>query len=244
MYKSYARIGCDAERGTKCCGKGWSGEGLRATGLDDLSSAFSNHPKDSQRYFQPSDYLTLHGNGNDNIGIGRKLFGDSAPLSNGNALADLGTYVKTDGSTVQMGDIDLAENTFRSRFADSVALTEQAQSLPDMQGSGQVRNLREAASLSTTLATSLGGYAAATTRSEQQTQLDALIEAWSETSAMATTATGAYAGHALTIDFQGVTSGTPEYQAWLDKLSVLERFNGSTFAQAMMAANTEWWEAA
>ncbi|MDP2831692.1 MAG: calcium-binding protein [Pseudomonadota bacterium] len=156
-------------------------------------------------------------------------------LGNGNVIADLGAYTKTDGTTAtlgetaQLGDIDLAENTFISQFTDSVPLTAEAQALPDMQGSGQVRDLREATSLSAALTTALSAYAAAPSRDAQTAQLDALVKAWSDTSTMATTATGAYAGHALTISFAGMVSGSPEHQAWLDRLTVLERFNGRTF---------------
>jgi hypothetical protein len=34
----------------------------------------------------------------------------------------------------------------------------------------------------------------------------------------------------------------PEYQAWLDKLTILERFNGRTFQQVPVAANGDVWE--
>lgn len=33
----------------------------------------------------------------------------------------------------------------------------------------------------------------------------------------------------LSITFEGVTAGCAAYNAWLDKLSLLERFNGRTF---------------
>ncbi|MBS0311985.1 MAG: hypothetical protein JSR88_11680, partial [Proteobacteria bacterium] len=160
---------------------------------------------------------------------------NSTLLANGNVIADLGTYTKIDGSTAtlgdtaQLGDVDLAENTFISQFTDSVPITAEAAALPDMQGSGQVRDLREAASLSASLVTMLSDYAAGTTRDAQITQLDSLLKAWSDTSTMATTATGAYAGHALTINFAGITNGSPEYQTWLDKFTILEHFNGRTF---------------
>jgi hypothetical protein len=169
-------------------------------------------------------------------------------LANGNVIADLGTYVKTDGTTgtlgdtAQLGDIDLAENTFISHFTDSIPITPEAEALPDMQGSGQVRDLREAASLSASLATALSNYATATTRAAQQAQLDTLLEAWSDTSTLATTATGAYAGHALTVNFAGVTNGSAEHQAWLDKMTVLERFNGQLFQVVSLAANMDEWE--
>ncbi len=158
-------------------------------------------------------------------------------LPNGNVLADSGTFTYTDGSTGGMGttgalgDVDLREDTFYSHFTDPVPLTPEAQSLPNMHGSGQVRDLREAASLSTDLTAILTGYSQATTRAAQYSQLDAVIKAWSDTSPMLTTATGAYAGHPLSVSFDGVAAGSAEHNAWLDKLSIIERFNGRTFRQ-------------
>ncbi|MBK6639330.1 MAG: hypothetical protein IPG34_17770, partial [Rhodocyclaceae bacterium] len=160
-------------------------------------------------------------------------------LANGNRLADLGSFVRSDGSggtlgdTAQMADIDLASNPFYSQFTDTVALTEATQGLPDMAGAGMVRSLRQAASLATpegaALAVLLGQYAQAPTRSEQQALLDELLAAWAATSPMATTFAGAYAGHPLTVNVEGVATGSAAYQAWAAKLDILERFNGRTF---------------
>jgi hypothetical protein len=72
-------------------------------------------------------------------------------LADGNRIADLGSYEKSDGTTGTMGDvgqmadIDLAEDTFHRRFDDQVALTEAALTLPTMQASGLVRDMRAAA---------------------------------------------------------------------------------------------------
>ncbi len=174
---------------------------------------------------------------------------NSQILANGNQIADLGGYVRSDGSTgtlgevtAQLGDINLANNPFYSQFTDPIPLSEQARNLPDMQGAGLVRSLREAASLQTAagsaLANQLAAYAAETTRSGQLARLDALLKAWADTSSMATTATGAFAGVNLTVNFAGVTTGSPAWQAWLDKLSVLERFNGQTFLPVPAAGTT------
>ncbi len=54
-----------------------------------------------------------------------------------------------------------------------------------MHGAGRVHNLRHAAALSATLATTLDSYSAATTRDLQQGQLDALLNEWAGTSDMA-----------------------------------------------------------
>lgn len=166
-------------------------------------------------------------------------------LPDGSRIADLGTFNYVDGrdgafgQTGQLGDVDLRENSFFSSFADAVPLTPEARSLPNMRGSGQVRDLSEAVSLSAGLAAILADYAAATTRDAQRALLDDLLLAWSDTSTMQTTATGAYAGHDVTIGFGdsapaavvGGGGAGSEHEAWLNKLTVLERFNGRTFWQ-------------
>lgn len=112
-------------------------------------------------------------------------------LPNGNQVADLGSYVRSDGSTGtlaqtgQMADVNLADDTFHRQFPDTVPLTPEAQSLPDMQGSGLVRDLREAASQSGALANLLAQYAAAPTRAAQRALLDQLLDAWADTSSLA-----------------------------------------------------------
>jgi hypothetical protein len=162
---------------------------------------------------------------------------NSQPLANGNLLADLGSYVRSDGSeggvgsvSAELGDIDLAEDTFHSEFADSIPLTEEAQALPDMNGSGQVRTLSEAASLSPEVAAILDQYAQATTRSAQMALLDQLIVAWGETSELAVTGDGAYDGAETTVTIDGYREGSAGYEAWMTKLQTLERFNGRPFA--------------
>jgi Ca2+-binding RTX toxin-like protein len=155
-------------------------------------------------------------------------------LANGNQLADLGSFVKTDGSSGtlsevsgNLGDISLVQDTFHSQFADSLD-TSTAAALPDIQGAGQVRSLREAASISTTLAGLLTQFASAN-RADQQALLDPILKAWSDTSIMPTTFGGAYSNHSLTVNIQNVAIGSTTYNAWADKLTILEHFNGRTF---------------
>jgi len=106
-------------------------------------------------------------------------------LADGNAVADLGSYIRTDGSegtlgevTGHMADIDLIDNPFYREFSDTIPLTEQAKTLADMQGSGNVRDLREASSLSSSLANAVESYSAAETKAEQMALVDDLIEKW------------------------------------------------------------------
>jgi len=77
---------------------------------------------------------------------------DSANIAqDGNTISALGSYTKTDGTSSTVGSIaslanlDLAASTFYSEFIDPVTVTPQAEALPAMQGSGLVRDMREAA---------------------------------------------------------------------------------------------------
>jgi Ca2+-binding RTX toxin-like protein len=159
--------------------------------------------------------------------ISLSALGTNTDLGNDNTLTQTATLSRTDGSAGTAGNLNLTQNAFYREFTDQIALTGQAQSLPAMQGSGGVRDLRQAASLSADLADLLANFATRTTRAEQQALLDGLLKTWSETSAFVTSAGGAHGSPA--ISFQGVTIGSQEHQQWLDKLSILERFNGQTF---------------
>ena len=107
-------------------------------------------------------------------------------VGNGNLQTASARFTYSDGSTGKIANLNLVDNPFYREFADSVPLTEQAQNLPDLQGSGQVRDLREAASLSKDLAATLAGFAGETTRAGQLAQLDNLVTAWAASSGMDT----------------------------------------------------------
>jgi Ca2+-binding RTX toxin-like protein len=184
-------------------------------------------------------------------------------LPNGNVLADTGSYTKTDGTVGSLGeighlgDVDLTENTFRTEYPTVPPLPE-TETLPDMHGSGRVRNLRDAATLDADVRAVLTGYANATSRAEQIGQLDNLLLKWSQTSDLPDVVARALeAGFILNFTFGDeahntnagsstlFTSGLPDspnaaylqlnqgqsagYQEWIDKISVLERFNGRNF---------------
>ena len=178
-------------------------------------------------------------------GIHTAATANSQTLANGNQIADLGSFVRTDGSTGRMGDVALVEDTFARAFADHVALAEGVAALPDMQGAGRVRDLREAASLSPELKTVLAQYSQAATRQEQRTWLDQLLGDWADTSGLAKTlqerANGQYTiayqafgsqGRYIT-NSAGQTVQDPNWSAivdaWEKKLHVLEAFNGRYF---------------
>ena len=152
-------------------------------------------------------------------------------LPGGNEIADLGSYTRTDGVTGSAGivaglaDVNFAVDTFHRSFTDSIPLTPEVETLPDMQGSGVLRDLREAASIPTSqgseLTTLLSQYAGAGTRSDQLAQLDALLIAWGATSDMVDMATRV-AEHG----YGFVTNLDTVHQA---RLLALEQFNGRGF---------------
>ena len=83
-----------------------------------------------------------------------------------------------------MAEFHLAIDTFDTRFAEDIDIPEDLASLPSMIGSGSVRELRQAATLSDSLQTLLTQFATATTRSAQRDLLDDLLLAWADTAGM------------------------------------------------------------
>jgi hypothetical protein len=117
----------------------------------------------------------------------------SQTLPDGNRIADLGSYSRSDGSlgsiasVSPLADVDLVIDTFQRQFPDAIAWTEAARILPEMQGSGALRDLREAASQPGGLAGLLASYAAAPTRAAQLALVDLLLDAWADTGGLAET---------------------------------------------------------
>ncbi|MBZ0093956.1 MAG: hypothetical protein K8H75_01060 [Sulfuricella sp.] len=151
---------------------------------------------------QAGELQTLEEAGINALHVGKTE--NAQPLANGNLLADLGSYTRTDGTegglgavSGQMGDIDLADNPFYSEFIDTIPLTAEAQSLPDMNGAGLVRDLRQAASLSGELASRVSGLNATldapVTRAQMLSEIDGLIDGWAATSGMTTSIAAAQA---------------------------------------------------
>lgn len=106
-------------------------------------------------------------------------------LPNGNQLTREGSFTRADGTTSAMGEFRLAIDTFDARFAEAIEVPEELKTLPNMQGAGKVRELHQAASQSSELASLLAQFQAATTRAEQMALLDRLLTAWAHTSGMA-----------------------------------------------------------
>ncbi|MEW6707737.1 MAG: calcium-binding protein, partial [Pseudomonadota bacterium] len=139
---------------------------------------------------QATELFTLADKGIASISLNAS--GVTTNLGNGNTITGTATVGRVDGSTTQVdsvdlsaGNLNLADNPFYREFTDAIPLTEAAQQLPGMRGSGWVRDLREAASLESAsagnLVQQLTQFAAGTTREQQLAGLDALVQAWAAT---------------------------------------------------------------
>ena len=97
---------------------------------------------------QADELLTLAQAGVASINTG---YEDSSIAQNGNVISGLGSYTRTDGtlssiaSATSLVNLDLANSSFYSAFVNSIPVTAEAALLPNMNGSGMVRNMRAAA---------------------------------------------------------------------------------------------------
>ena len=168
-----------------------------------------------------------------------------------------GEYVRTDGTIGETHSLLFAGNPFFSSFDEVEPASDSTAGLPSLRGSGQVRDLDQAASMSGSLNSALQVYADAGTREAQLSKLDSLIAQWADTSSMPTMAERASAaGYQIAFQFGDIpalllpetesapgTQGTPggvsatelagsanpEHTAWIERLGILERFNGLEF---------------
>ncbi|WP_241151891.1 calcium-binding protein [Pseudomonas viridiflava] len=128
--------------------------------------------------------------------LGVKSIGLTSVISsdnqNGNVISAVGNFTYEDGHLGRLNDnqslavnLDLVSNPFYSEFVDGV-VSEAAAKLPNMAGSGAVRNLAEAATLSNELFHILEVYSKATTRAQQLSMLESLLFSWGGTSSFDT----------------------------------------------------------
>jgi len=128
-------------------------------------------------------------------------------LGNGNVQTATSVHLTIEGEEGETGNLDLASNPFYREFTDNVALTGEALALPDNKGSGLVRDLREAMSLSGELISIVDDFADQNSYAGQHAILDDLVSAWANTSDMQTSITLAEEnGFTLTYMLPGQTA--------------------------------------
>ncbi|MCL2658356.1 MAG: hypothetical protein FWD62_13290 [Betaproteobacteria bacterium] len=139
-------------------------------------------------------------------------------LGGGNTQTALGTFARSDGSTGAVGNaaiddgaaanLNLAQNPFYREFTDPIELTEATQNLPEMHGSGAVRDLREAATLNTNLAAALSSVQTAGTREALDAQLNTIIVEWAKSADFPSTLERLTTGRAQASPFMARISET------------------------------------
>ena len=103
-------------------------------------------------------------------------------LRDNNTLTLKGSYTKTNGQTMLMGDINFNVDIINSKFKEDINLTTSQTKIPNVKGYGYLRDLNKAASIDTNLANILDNYSKSNTKEEQLKILPTLIKAWSDTS--------------------------------------------------------------
>ena len=168
-------------------------------------------------------------------------------------LTHRGSFTRLDGTDGELNgnqslaaNLDLASNPFYREYTDRIELSEEVAALPGMQGSGAVRDLQEAAMLNDGLRHALEQYSQATTRDEQLALLDTLLTEWAGSSDFRTfdqltSDLNTHVGQ-LNVEFEfayswdkpdsggaAPTARQLEQKALLEKIKILEIFNGQSF---------------
>ncbi len=162
--------------------------------IDSRDAAFSElriwRDLNSDGVSQEGELQTLAQAGIESIGV--RPNDTNTNLGNGNTVTGTATVTRTGGTQEQIGSVDLTagnlnlgSNPFYRTFTDSIPLTDTARALPEMGGSGWLRDLREALSLGTPASAELVDvvqqFAAATTRDAQMALLDKVLSKWAGT---------------------------------------------------------------
>ncbi|MDV3441624.1 calcium-binding protein [Pseudomonas otitidis] len=170
----------------------------------------------------------------------------SNQTSNGNLISATGTFIRGDGTQGSVNanqslvaNLDLASNPFYREFTDPIVLDDAAKALPDMKGSGAVRDLREASMLNAELKTPLATYAQAQTREEQMGLLDKLIAEWAKSAnyqtfdkridALDEGSTDVRFQYSWEVAGAAPTDAQKSTQQLLERIKALEVFNGQNF---------------
>jgi hypothetical protein len=156
-------------------------------------------------------------------------------LADGTRLDGLGSFV-IDGQSRSYSDAWFAENPCYREFTKAIELNEAVAALATMQGSGAVRDLREAAMLSGPLRDLLTQFQAASTQQEQQALIEPILTAWAATSDFVTTLEWQASGQLVIWDLNGM--GGAQLSQWQQRLSVLEAFNAQHYVPLGSSATT------
>lgn len=92
-------------------------------------------------------------------------------------LTQIGSFLRADGTTGKAANFILSQNNFAHSFSD-IELSESSKLLPNLQGSGWVRDFQQAATLNPKLIGLLEQVKSAPTRQEYKNAISNLIKEW------------------------------------------------------------------
>ena len=180
------------------------------------------------------------------LGISLISSNTTVNLGNGNSVSGTAVVTRSIGPDTVAGtvavssdttasNLNLGVNPFYRVFATPVAVTGQALALPDMEGSGWVRDLREAMSLETAqgedLLANVQAFAALTTRDAQMAMIDDILRLWAQTNQTSTMGPRDDPHRRFFLAGDVTTSSMLQ-----TALPVLEVFNGQSVAEAGLQA--------
>ncbi len=158
--------------------------------------------------------------------------------NNGNIIVATSSFVRDDGTTGLVGELDLASTPFYSDFTTDIPLTDSAKLMPEIKGAGIVRNLREAMSLSPAFEALIRQFGKGTS-ANQMAMLDSVIIGWSDTANnqdfahnFASLAAGQnQIRFAWSWELEGrePTANELAKKDFLEKTNILGKFNGVNF---------------
>lgn len=192
--------------------------------------------RDQDGVSDTGELQSLEAAGVTQIGLTKAAF--TQTLADGTRLDGQASFT-LNGQTRTYTDAWFAENPFYREFTTSLDASDSVTALPDMRGSGGVRDLRETATLSPLLNDLLTQFAAASTRDAQRALLDPILQAWADTSDFVTLSDWAAAGHTVTFDLHQLDA--EQAAVWGERIAVLEAFNGQNYATLKATDTTNVW---
>lgn len=152
----------------------------------------------------------------------------AARSTNGSIISAVGTYYKTDGTTGQIGNLLFASDPLQSEFTDEVEIPDEIRALAPVgcPGSGQVRDILQAASLDADFKGIFLTYSQASTWAEQNALISDLVLAWGNTSSMPTMQEFYQDQYEIQYSYNGSSLNSADIQQYLNMLHVMDVFAG------------------
>jgi len=214
--------------------------------IDSNDTAFSElkiwKDIDSDGISRSDELLTLAQAGIASISLTRGQ--TTLDLGNGNTASDTGAFNKIGGGTGLFVNAILAERPVFSRYLEPVEVSTAASLLPTIWGFGLVRDLNQAATLSSSLLDTLTDYVEATTLEDRAELLPTILEEWAATAERPSSWGADYEleGIQTYIDDDPNEGYTPEYVAALEMVHQVEAFDGRPVASGgfVTGAQVSW----